>query len=318
MNKLKVLGASADVTLVGVYEPDEQLRARALRERPFYRSVRWLEAEDVFGNSDLDGVFVETVPAECLPWALRAVEDGLNVLIDKAPGVSLEELRAVFDAADRRGVHVQIAYQFRYNTGAERALEIVRSGFLGDVFNIQAQLPTTLAGYTDRSPEAGRYPGGTFFELASHLVDLVVIFLGRPKWVTSVLRRDCVEAGKQAYVDNTVAVFEYERAMAVIQSWAMEVGDSPLRTTRRLEVYGTKGTIRLDPIEPPALSVCFSERVGEYSPGWQTLEVDNRQRDEGDVEEFVAVLWGVRKPLYDREHDLNVHAVLLEACGVGP
>ena len=73
--------------------------------------------------------------------------------------------------------------------------------------------------------------------------------------------REAVEHGKHVWLDkpaggdppwfadNTAAVFEYSGAMASVESAYMEVLSVQ---SRRLEVYGTRGSAILEPFEPPA------------------------------------------------------------------
>lgn len=310
--KARVLSEAAAVDFVGIHEPDPAARA-ARAANPAYDGVRWLTEDELLGDPTVQGIFVETAPAENLGWARRALEAGKHVLIDKAPGTSLTELRAVLDLARGRGLHVQMGYNFRFNPAFEFAFGAVRDGLLGDVFNVQAQIPTTLAGYEERRAEITRYRGGMLYELGCHVVDLVVIVLGPPRRVSSFLRADHHTGDDSPYVDNTLAVLEYDRAMAVVQTWGMEVEPFP---HRRFEIHGTGGSIRIEPLEPPLLRLCMAEPRRPYRSGWQTIDVGDRPRYVGDVEEFLAVVSGRRAPRYDAAHDLVVQDVVLRACGI--
>ena len=91
--------------------------------------------------------------------------------------------------------------------------------------------------YLDGWP-GGVYPhkGGIGYDLASHCLDSVLWLMGdrRPERVTGFLRSTVEEE----FDDNTIGIFEYEDgAMAIVDISARVVG-----STRRLEVYGTKGT----------------------------------------------------------------------------
>jgi predicted dehydrogenase len=309
--KARVLREAPDVSFVGIFEPDSDTFA-ARSDNPAYQGIRWLSENEILGDRSIQGIFVETLPIDNLHWAHRAIEAGKHVLIDKAPGVSLRELRDVLELAKSPNLHVQIGYNFRFNPAFEFAFDAVKTGRLGDVFRIEAELPTSLSGYEDRRKDNELYPGGTFYELACHLTDLVVIVLGAPRKVTSVLRGDYLHDGKRPYVDNTVAIFEYDRAVAVVQSWAMEV--EPMQH-RRFEIYGSRGSIRIEPLEPPKLQLCLAEPRPSNEAGWHVVDVGDRPRYVGDVAEFVGVVRDGRRPRYDADHDLAVHKALLEACG---
>ena len=90
------------------------------------------------------------------------------------------------------------------------------------------------------------------FILACHVIDAVVTLLGRPDRVNAFS-----QAGDPAfpwYRDNTAAHFEYDGAMATVEATSREVHTG---AARRLEVYVTKGSAILEPLEPPALRLAL-------------------------------------------------------------
>ena len=59
------------------------------------------------------------------------------------------------------------------------------------------------------------------FILACHLTDIIVALLGRPTRVTPFSRHDGHDV--PWYRNNTAAVLEYPRALAILESTALEV-----------------------------------------------------------------------------------------------
>ena len=128
--------------------------------------------------------------------------------------------------------------------------------------------------------------------------------------VTPFLRHDAPDDDNLA--DNTVAIFEYDRAIAVVETAGMEVQHSQ---RRQFEVVGNKGTIVLQPLEPPAIRLCLDEPQGGYQAGWQTIEVPNIPRYVRDVDDLARAIRGERSFGYSPEHDLTAQETLLRACG---
>jgi predicted dehydrogenase len=149
------------------------------------------------------------------------------------------------------------------------------------------------------------------FELGCHLLDGVVALLGAPRKVTPFLRADGGIADGLA--DNTVAVFEFDRAAALLESAAMEVEPFP---HRNLCVYGTKGSVIIEPLEPPALQLCLSMPVAGYPKGWQKVPVENRPRYIADFEELARCIRSGAPLSRTSSHDLAVQDALLRASGV--
>ena len=311
----RALSESPQVEFVGIHEPDPETFA-ARSDNPAYAGVRWLSERELLDDPSVQAVFIETDIADNLRWARRALSAGKHISVDKPPSPSLSQLREVLDLAGSNGLHVNMGYMFRSNLAIQFAIEAARTGMLGEIFKVEAEIPSSDRGldYRKVKAEMESYPGGMFFELGSHMFDLVVIVLGPPNKVTSILRRDYYQTDVQPFIDNAVAVLEYERSMAVVQMWTMEVNGFP---HRRFEIYGTNGSIRIEPLENPSkVHLCLAEPQGTYEAGWQTVEVGHRPRYVGDVAEFMEVVNGERPPRYAAAHDLAVHETLLRACGV--
>ncbi len=309
--KAQAINASVDMELAGVFEPDAAEWERR-RARDEFAGVRRLSARDVLQDPSIEVVFVETRPWDNLRWARAAVDHGKHVHLDKPPALSLHDLRAVLARAADRGVHVQMGYQFRYNPAVVMALRALREDWLGPVSRIHADIPTGIGIYARMRDELAAQPGGTFVELGCHLVDLIVLVLGKPTGVWSTLRSDAREQG-DPFVDNTTAVLEYPQALAVVQSWV--TGHEPT-THRRFEIIGERGSFLIEPIEPPGIRLFLESPAGPFPAGWSRPPVSMRPRYAGDIADLAAWIRAERPPSFKAEHDLAVHETLLRICRV--
>jgi predicted dehydrogenase len=306
--KLRVLQESDDWELVGVCEPDPAWRARREREAPF-AGVRWLAEADALGDPSLKMVAVESEVRQLVGLGQKVIDAGKHLHLDKPAGVSLPAFRALLNAADRKGLIVQMGYMFRYNTGFDLIRRAVREGWLGHVHYLHGTINSLYDAAHRKTLDFHR--GGMMFELAGHLIDMLVLLMGRPRRVTPFMRHD--GAFDNQLADNTLAVLEYDRAVALIESSALEVGSS---ARRHFEVLGNAGSVVLQPLEPPALRLCLSEPRGGYQAGWQDVAVPNIPRYVRDLQELARCIRGEQAFPYSKEHDLTMHETLLRACGV--
>jgi predicted dehydrogenase len=183
---------------------------------------------------------------------------------------------------------------------------MIEHGNLGNIFSVRGKMSTNIP--VERRPFLGEYQGGILFELLCHLIDIVVRILGRPDRVHSFLRNDVGITPE--FADNTLAVFEYENAIAVLESSAMEVSPFP---SRRFEVYGDKGSVIIEPIEPPSARLCLNENWGSYVKGWQEVNFEERGRYDGELSALVADIKGEKKPDRSLYHELIVQETVLRA-----
>jgi len=214
-----------------------------------------------------------------------------------------------------KSLHIQMGYMFRYHEGFGRIADWARSGMMGDLFLVRAHMSTCI-------PESARqaigvHGGGIFYDLAGHMLDQIVWLLGRPHTVTSFLRHDSDLV--PGFADNTLAVLEFERAMAIVDIAAMET--QPM--ARRFEVYGHRGSaILMEPFEPAQrIRLCLDSAREGYRQGEQFLAVmpQDRQALYGlELDGFLATIAGQQPTDRTPEHELLVQETLLRCTGAIP
>lgn len=310
VGKAAVLKANPDVHFCGVFEPDPTVRAsRGTMEA--YEGVNWYDTrEEMLDDVSIAAIAVEGAIAQNLGFAREALERGKHVWLDKPAGDDWEDFQALVALARERALLLQLGYMFRYNAGFQFILDCVKSGRLGDVFSVRGRMSTLVA--DDRREGLAVHKGGILFELLCHLMDIVVAVLGRPDRVRSFLRNE--RGIVPAFRDNTAAVFEYENAMAIVESSALEVSAFP---SRRFEVYGTRGSVVMEPLEPdPVVRLCLDEDRDGFKEGWQEVPVENEPRYVGSLRSMVAEIRGRRPTVRSLDHELIVQETVLRAAGV--
>lgn len=306
--KLAVLKQYPDFDVVGVCESDAVERAARNKDKLF-ANVRWVSEEALLSDSSVQLLAVEGWVRDNVAAARRAVQAGKHVHLDKPAGMNLSDFRALLAEAQSRNRLVQMGYMFRYNAGFQLLFRAAKEGWFGEIFFVRGRMGTTVD--AAKRWALAEYPGGMMFELGCHLLDAVVTLLGPPKRATPFLRMD----GRvlDGLADNTLAVFEFDHAMAAIESAAMEVEPFPHRS---LAIYGTRGSFILEPLEPPAVQLCLGAPVAGFQKGWQPVTVENRPRYVADFADLAACI-RMKSPLrFGPKHDLAVHEALLRSCGV--
>lgn len=163
---------------------------------------------------------------------------------------------------------------------------------------------------TQRAVEA-KYRGGGLFELGGHVIDRTVELLGRPKKVHSWLRHDTSIPDKLA--DNNLAVFEYDKALAVIAQSARMSGSGDHRS---FEIMGTDGTVMVWPeSSPPRMRVHMRKAQGPYKAGWQDITLPPQPRFIGDFKELARAIQNDQPLKHSYDHELLLHETLLRASG---
>ena len=240
---LAVTLANPDVEFAGVYEPDPAQRSALQTSGAApWSQVAWLDDKaEILEDATIVAVSSEGSNAESLEHTEEIVAAGKHVFYDKPAGVDYPMFERIVGMARERGLLIQLGYMFRYHDGFARIANWALSGFLGHVFAVRAHMSTSLD--LSSSPSSAAHRGGIFYDLASHMLDQVVWILGRPEKVSAFLRNDAFPP--IGFKDNTLGVFEYDKALAVVDIAAMEPGPGgPALRGLRHRGLGDHGALR--------------------------------------------------------------------------
>lgn len=285
--------------LAGICEPDAKLR-----EKFAAGGIRLLTQDEVLRDPGIRVVVVDSDVPQHAAQALLALEAGKHVHVEKPPATDLAGLQRMLEAAAGKRLLLQQGYMWRYHPGINAALEAARNGWLGEVFQVRGTIPTLVP--ADERAALARFAGGQMFELGCHLIDPLIRLMGEPLRVTSTLQA----RGGDALADNTLAVFEFARAIGTITSASI----LPFGTRQRaFEIFGSNGSAVLRPIEPPTLQIDLKDAAGPYRPGPQSVPMPAYKRYAADFEALGrAVLDGGALPVTAAE-ELRVQRAILSA-----
>lgn len=300
--KVQVVKASTDWEFVGACEPDARVRAANPN-----LSANFISQEELFSRAEV--IAVESPVREHARDAKLALEAGKHLHIEKPPASTQREFDQLAALARERSRVLQCGYMWRYNPGLVAALLAAKNGWLGNVHLVACAMNTSLD--PARRAEWAEFKGGAMFELGSHLIDAVVRLLGRPVSVTSFLKsHDPVGDG---FADNTAALLNYERAMAIVRVNTLQPNAG---AHRFFEINGSQGTARVQPMEPPVLHLDLLKAAGPYSAGSQTLKFPRYDRYVDDFRALAAAVRGEQPLAVSIETERLVQEVLLEVCGM--
>ncbi len=308
--KLSVFRESPDYEVVGIVEPDKELRERASQQPPF-RDLPWMTEEQLLNVPGLSAVMVETRVRDLLPAAERCIAAGKHIGLDKPAGESLAQYRKLLDSAQKQKLLVQMGYMYRYSPAVIMLRQFLKDGWLGDVFEVHTVMSKVVPD-SDRLGLA-KYPGGIMFELGCHVIDLVVGVLGKPDKIHAFPRH----SGKQSdgLLDNMLAVFEYPKATATVKTSAEEVDGG---SRRHFVVCGTSGTFHIQPLDSPAIRLTLDRdhverNGGEYKRGTHDIALPKFTRYVADAADMARIIRGEKEADFSYNHDLNVQEAVLRA-----
>ncbi|HUS08349.1 MAG TPA: Gfo/Idh/MocA family oxidoreductase [Bryobacteraceae bacterium] len=306
-SKVQALRMLPEYDFVGICRPD----ADEPNEGEAFRGVRWMPMAEVLGDASIELVAVESFPGRNLAYAQKCVRAGKFVHLDKPPGADLPALRAMLSEAGERRRVVQMGYQWRYHPGMQAAMEAARNGWLGQVHRMRLSIDKPIG--AEERQQLARFRGGVMFSEGCHLVDRATALFGKPAKVAGFLRHD--SKLRDGLADNTLALLEYEQAMAEISVAAFQPNGGQYR---RLEIAGSNGVALVQPFAPLRLMVDLKEAAGPYKSGGQTLQpaAPPGPAYAPDFQEMARIIRKGEMPSYSPQHDLITQETLLLACNM--
>lgn len=130
-------------------------------------------------DPDVDLVVVSTPPDSHATWALRALQAGKHVVVEKPFAIRTDEADAVLAEAERAGLLAVVYQNRRWDPDHIAVRNAVRAGRLGEVFHLE----TFVGGYGHPCnlwhSDAGA-SGGAFYDWGAHVLDQVLDLVPTP------------------------------------------------------------------------------------------------------------------------------------------
>lgn len=211
--------ANSRLVAVGSRTPE---KARKYAERnnipAWYR-----DPLDVISDPEVDIVYVATPPGSHAEYALRTIETGKPVYIEKPMGRNGEECDLINRKAEEKGIPVFVAYYRRALDYFNKVKEIIDSGVLGRILTIHMQqyFPARPEDFNRKDPPWRVIPeisgGGYFHDVGCHALDILFYLSGDP--VSSFGLKSNL-AGLYEPEDTLSAIMTLQQQVILTGSWS--------------------------------------------------------------------------------------------------
>jgi len=235
---------SPEIEIVGVVEPDSQLRSAAAKRYGFSDSQMFADLEEMLTKLHPQAVLVYTNTYDHRRVVETCARHGVHVMMEKPLAVSVDDALAMQSAARR--IHVLVNYETSWYRSNHAAYDLVHDGSLGSVRKVVVHdghkgpkeigvEPEFLQWLTDPKLNGG----GALFDFGCYGADLMTWLMDgqRPLTVTAVTQRIKPEIYSRVDDEATI-ILTYPRAQAIIQaSWNWPID------RKDMEVYGQTGQV---------------------------------------------------------------------------
>lgn len=296
--------------LVGYAEENEEWVDRR-GQKPYFADVPRLSVEEIIEKSD--AILVETDVWNLTKTAQMCIDAGKHIHMDKPASGTVAEFKHLLDSAKEKNLVVQLGYMYRYNPAVQKVFEMVKNGELGKISTIHAEMSVI---HTPAYRKwLGNFQGGDMYIFGSHLIDLIVYLMGKPKRVLSSM----IPSDEDGVIsqDVTAAILEYDNALARVYSSSVEWNGWGRRC---FSVCGSQGTALIQPMEGPYQLTFYPRHDGKKSGEQEgvpialpPLQIGARYYEM--IRSFHDYITDEAINPFSYEHDLAVHEVLDAAVG---
>ncbi len=96
------------------------------------------DMDALLNDKNVEAVYCPMANEEHAEWALKAINAGKHVLIEKPMAITLKDIEAIEAAAKKANVKVMEGFMYRFHPQHKRVQAIVESGLIGDVLSARA------------------------------------------------------------------------------------------------------------------------------------------------------------------------------------
>ena len=268
-----------------------------------------------------EAVIVANPTSMHLNVAIPAAEAGCHILLEKPVSHSLERLDVLQKAAEKSGSKILVGFQFRYHPTLKKARDLIQSQALGKILTVHAHwgeyLPQWHPWEDYRLGYAARADlGGGVIVTLTHPLDYLRYLLGD---IESLWSFNGHISPLEIDVEDGAEIGLKFRNGAV---GGVHINYFQRPPVHRLEILGTKGTLRWDNADGILQFYKSPASFGSYSdnPPAPVLEAfsppDGFERNQlfvAQTRHFIELVRGESEPLCTLEDGVRVLSLALAA-----
>lgn len=221
----------------------------------------YTDAQELINDPKVNAIYIATPPSSHATFAIMAMKAGKPVYIEKPLAASYEDCARINRISNETGIDCFVAYYRRYLPYFKKVKQIIQSGTIGKVTNVQLRfsVPPRELDYNSSSIKPWRLQpdiagGGYFYDLAPHQLDTLQELFG----IITRAHGYCANVGHLYKAEDTIsACFMFENGLPGSASWCF-VGHKSAREDC-IDVIGEKGMMSFSVFDYKPIRVVTSE-----------------------------------------------------------
>jgi predicted dehydrogenase len=256
-NLLRNLVANRDCEVPCVVDLSEE-RQRYVQD--MYPKIRVTDDVDSAFKKDIDAVVIATPVASHYDLAIRALESGKHILVEKPLARTVDEVQRIAQVANQKQLVAMVGHTFLFNAAVRYVKKLIDSGSLGEIRYIYSQ--RLNLGRIRSDVDA-------LWNFAPHDISIIQYWLGDPQPL-SVVRRGVAYIQQEIEDVVFLNILYPNKIMANIHvSWL-----DP-RRVRSMTVVGTKKMVVYDDAAENKIAL-YDKGIDHMAVLGENMDYDNQ------------------------------------------
>lgn len=208
--------------------------------------------DELLDWGEFDAAVIAVPPKLHSQLAVKALNAGKHVLLEKPVTNTLEEAQELRKACRKSKAVFQVGYEVRSSQLVQKTMEVIKSGKIGDVVFVWWQMFLDYYDHEDKKPywqKDRKLGGGKLIDCCCHYIDVISTFAGAPFYRITAYGTAKGKKGPNPdeIAQVAAAIFEYDNGV----KGSLHLSEvTPTTSNSLFGVAGTKGIIYGDPWLP--------------------------------------------------------------------
>lgn len=284
---------------------------RNFQDVPDFFEKNAVSVEELLNVEGLTAVDICTPNYLHFEEAMKVIEKGYDIYLEKPIGLNAQEAFKIKRAAEDKRIINQTALMYRFMPAVAQARDMIKNGEIGELLNFKAMM--LHSGYLDpKRPISWKLKkatcgGGSIVDMGIHLIDAVRFMLGE---ITSleVKSKTFFKERPSSYDSDTmekVDVDDWTGVNVELESGAWGLIETSRISAEaeeetRFQIYGTEGSIMIS-TKHPDYAILYNKKENRTYSG--------TYKDEGAFTKYVRSIYPGEK--FSMGYMVNMHMASL-------
>lgn len=144
--------------------------------------ISYNSIDELLADDEIELVVVNTPNDTHFDFAIKALNAGKHVLLEKPAAATSAEVKIIYDLSRKVNKHVMLYQNRRWDSGFLQVKEVIESGKLGQLIEVYFRMDRYKRTLSPKlfKETASTPANGIVYDLGAHLVDNAICLFGKP------------------------------------------------------------------------------------------------------------------------------------------